>query len=169
MVNSVWQASDGTLWFGTYIGASSYASGEAPRPTPTSQPLVLPAAATLTPTQPGYDPFVGKWVTVDTYDGSTMTLTITRVDGKYALILVDEKASVCGKDANNQPKFAIEIVSTGEVHGMVLNTVSTSAICRTTPQTNLERVFWADYSYQVATDTLRDSNQFLTWKRSTSH
>jgi hypothetical protein len=132
------------------------------------QPL-LPAstetAHASTPTPIRVDRFEGTWVAVDPRDESNMTLTITRGVGGYDLVLVDEKASLCGLDEAGKPKFAVEIKAAGEAHGSTLNSISTSVICMTNPQTVMEHVFWIDYSYQAVTDTLRDNVDFASWHR----
>jgi WD40 repeat protein len=99
-----------------------------------------------------WDPFVGEWAAVDLRDGSNETLTITRDGDSYSVILLDDKATLCGSDASGKPQFGAEIKFTGTVHGTVLNTVSTSV---TLPdhasQDDGERVLGRFFTYQSGT------------------
>lgn len=122
-------------------------------------------APTSTPKSVDLDLFVGDWVATDPGDKSNMTMTIVRNGDGYSLTLFDDKASVCGKDASGRPKYAIEMTFTGTVRGDVLNAVSISATCLSSPVSSLQGEFQSDFTYQAATDTLWDSLQQTTWKR----
>ena len=128
-------------------------------------PRPKPEQVVPTTTPAGWDPLVGTWVAVDPRDRSNETLTITREGDGYSVVLVDDGASLCGLDEAGKPKFAAEIKATGTAHGAVLNTISSSVKCMSTPPSPVERVFWIDYSYQEDSDTLRDNVDFTIWRR----
>ena len=118
-----------------------------------------------TPARAGLDPFVGKWAATDPRDGSYETLTITREGDRYSVVLLDDKASLCGKDSAGKPMYGVEIKTTGTAHGTVLSTVSTSVTCLTSPPELYPKVFSFDFSYQSTTDTLTDNIDSATWTR----
>lgn len=111
------------------------------------------------------DPFLGEWVAEDPVDGSSMILTIERVDGTYQVLLLDKGATICGLDQGGNPVFAAELESNGIVQGEVLRTSAPSLKCLTDPPTFQTLDLAIDYSYQPGTDTLVDSAQNAQWER----
>lgn len=110
------------------------------------------------------DPFIGAWAATDPADGSSMSLEIGRAGDTYNVILVDDKAGVCGLDAAGQPSIAARIAAPGLVNGNVLSTSVTTIECLSDPPTSLQRSLTLDYTYQSATDTLLDSSGAV-WRR----
>jgi len=98
---------------------------DTPVPTATKKPAIQPSAPPPSPTPGEKDPFVGNWFAFDTVDGSSTILTITRSNGSYSLVLVDDRASACGLDEASKPKFAIEIRAAGTARGNVLQATTT--------------------------------------------
>ncbi len=133
-------------------------------PTATKKPAIQPTAPPPSPTSGEKDLFVGNWVAVDKVDGSGMTLTISRNNGSYSLVLVDDKASACGRDEAGNPKFAVEIRFTGTARGNVLNTTSTSATCLSDPPSPQGWAIVIDYTYQTPAGTLIE-NGGQVWSR----
>ncbi len=111
------------------------------------------------------DPFIGTWYAIDAADGSNMSLQITRANGVYNVLFVDEKARACGTDEAGNPKFAAELSASGTVNGNVLSVTFPSIRCLSDPPSTLERAFSIDYTYQGATDTLVDNGDGTVWKR----
>jgi hypothetical protein len=119
----------------------------------------------LAPTTTEEDPFVGDWFANDPADGSNMTLQITKDDGMYDVLLVDEQATICGMDDAGNPTIAAELQATGTAHEDVLSTFVTSLTCLTEPPTPKDLSLTMDYVYQSDTDTLLDSVQDTVWHR----
>jgi hypothetical protein len=111
------------------------------------------------------DPFVGNWAGTDAADGSPMSLEITRVGDEYSVLYIDEAASICGKDENGRPLYAIEILVQGAAQGDVLQTKSIALQCMADPAVRVERELAIDFTYRAASDTLIDNLDSTVWIR----
>lgn len=125
-------------------------------PTPTTKPSPKPV---------GWDPFSGEWAAYDSFDGSNLSLVITRDGDEYSLAYIDDKASLCGKDAANKPIYGVEFVYSGKLQGDILYAVTTSVTCLSNPAVILDREFTNQFSYLEDTDTLIDTLESATWIR----
>ena len=109
-------------------------------------------------------PFNGAWWAIDVPDGSYMKLMIGGGGraNKFNVHYIDFGASVCGKDANDQPLYAATISGKGKANGNTLDVGVVSIYCLAHPKyvwgtTNM----W--FEYNPATDTLWDG--WVTWHR----
>lgn len=113
----------------------------------------------------GEDPFLGDWVAVDPHDGSDMKLAISREGIVYKVTFNDQGASICGKDDNGKPMYALEMIFAGTAHGDTIYASSTSATCLSTPASPLQGEYQINISYQPGSDTIWDSLNKATWTR----
>jgi hypothetical protein len=102
------------------------------------------------------DPFLGKWYSVDTYDGSNQSLSIGGGPGStYHVQYRDDGASLCGTDANGVPLYAAKAKGELDGTGGVL-AGSLPVICLAQPSYVLGD-FGFSLTYDSLTDTFTDS------------
>ena len=98
--------------------------------------------------------FLGTWVSIDTADGSNQRLEISFVDGAYVVYYIDEIATSCGRDADDNP-----IAADGTGSGTLINgvlTVDLTYWCLVEPKTLLATVQF-EYRYNDFNNTLGES------------
>lgn len=103
----------------------------------------------------GHVPFEGSWVAVDDFDGSNMTLEITRRSGhSFDVVLVDEGASICGWDPENpSPGFEATVTGTGGGGRNVLSGAYSTLVCA---DGSTLFGFRFSFTYDPDTDTLTE-------------
>jgi hypothetical protein len=121
------------------------------------------AVVSNTSAAPPFAPFVGRWESTDTYDGSHQTLSIGGGKNAHFINYVDEGASICGVDESGDPIYAAYGRSKFAVDDLQLS-ATLDLYCRTHPPTLVIDDILLEYTYLPETDTLVD-NYGNTWFR----
>ena len=101
------------------------------------------------------NPFIGKWYSIDPYDGSQQWLTIGGGSYRYPITAFDKGASVC------TPEGAERLVSArmkgwGSIDGLTL-TAAIDVWCQTGPYKGFLGAYGLELQYDPATGNLIDS------------
>jgi hypothetical protein len=122
------------------------------------------ATVVVTSAMASKDPFIGRWHSIDAFDGSHQTMNIGGADGHFRVTLYDDGASVCGVDESDQPiyaAFVTGLLSENEAGDTLSGDVNVR--CMSTPP-SVQGPYAVEFDYVSGNDTLQDGFG-TTWYR----